>query len=122
MELDENDVKKLEDRFKIRNKLLYGNRADDIPRHADSVLDAAVEVLEQTDCPYTEWPEVPHIGTMSLQHNAGVSLLDQLSVAIRNERATATFACGGEVPIDGHQDINRSGTIGDRRVSSSVDI
>ena len=59
---------------------------------------------------------------MSLQHNAEVCLPDQLSAAVSDERVTATFACGGEVPIAGYQDTNRSDTIGDRRVSLSVDV
>ncbi len=114
--------------FASRNgKLLHGDGVDiiphpEIPQHADTVLDAAVEILEQTGSPCTQWPEVPHIGTMSLQHNAEVSLLGQLSAAVSNERATATFACGGKVPITGHQDTDRSGTIDDRRLSPSVDV
>ena len=43
---------------------------------------------------------------MSLQHNVEVSLPDQLSAAVSNERVTATFACGGEIPIAGDQDTN----------------
>lgn len=118
-ELNENHVKK---RDKLLHGDLPGDRANEIPRYADSVLDAAVKVLEQTDCPNRKWPVVSDTGTRSLQHNAEVTLLDQLSAAVSNERPTATFACGGEVPIAGNRDTNRSGTIGDRRVSSSVDV
>ncbi|KAL9124866.1 MAG: hypothetical protein Q9217_005855, partial [Psora testacea] len=116
IERSKENVDKLRDRFEKRDKLLRGGR------QADSVLDAAVEVLEQTGRPYTKWPKMPHIDTVSLQHNAEVSFLDELSTAVSNEKATATFACGGKVPIAVDQDTNRSGTIGDRRVSSPVDV
>ena len=102
MELSEDGFNKLVHRVMKRDKLLHGVRVDKIPRYADNVLDAAIEVLEPTGSLYTEWPELPYTSTISLEYNAEVSLLDQLSAAVNSERVTATFACGGEIPIDGH--------------------
>lgn len=99
--LVDNDFAKLQFRITKRDTLLHGDGIDLTP-HTDTVLDAAVEIREQTGSPFTQWPKVPDIGKMSLQHNAEVSLLGELSAAISNERASATFACGGKVPITGH--------------------
>ena len=72
---------------------------DGDPQFSDPFLEEARQVLEEQveRVPYASYPEFRR--TKSLVQTAELSALKQMSTAIGSPQATATFACGGKIPI-----------------------